>query len=159
LRASRVREPHGASSIVSRTIFDLVTREGQAILCEDICADDRFAESPSVKESQIRMMMCVPLWDRQRRPFGVLQIDTRDWRGRFQPEDLDLLVAVAGPVSVAIENARLHEITVEHAKWEREAQDARAVQLAMIPRRKPQVPGYEFWHCYEPARLVGGDYF
>jgi serine phosphatase RsbU (regulator of sigma subunit) len=158
-KASRLREQEGISSIFSRTVFDLVTSEGRALLCEDVGADPRFGHSPSVKESQIRTMMCVPLCDRQRRPFGVLQIDTRDERGRFQPDDLDLLVAVAGPVGVAIENARLHDLAVEHAKWEREAQDARAVQLALIPRRKPRVPGYEFWDFYEPARHVGGDYF
>jgi serine phosphatase RsbU (regulator of sigma subunit) len=158
-KASRLREQEGISPIFSRTVFDLVTSEGRALLCEDVGADPRLGHSPSVKESQVRTIMCVPLRDRQRRPFGVLQIDTRDERGRFQPDDLDLLVAVAGPVGVAIENARLHEITVVHAKWEREAQDARAVQLTMIPRRKPQVPGYEFWDFSEPARHVGGDYF
>jgi serine phosphatase RsbU (regulator of sigma subunit) len=158
-KARRLREQEGVSPTFSRTVFDLVTSEGQALLCEDVGADPRLGHSPSVRESQIRTIMCVPLRDRQRCPFGVLQIDTRDERGRFQPEDLDLLVAVASPISVAIENARLHEISVEHAKWEREAQDARAVQLAMIPRRKPHLPGYEFWDFYEPARHVGGDYF
>ena len=40
-------------------------------------------------------------------PVGILQIDTQDVQARFCPEDLDLLVAVAGPVSVAVDNARL----------------------------------------------------
>jgi serine phosphatase RsbU (regulator of sigma subunit) len=159
LRASRFRELEGVSPVFSRTIFHHVTNEGQALLCEEVGADPRFEHSPSVKESQVRTMMCVPLCDRERHPFGVAQIDTWDEHGRFEPDDLDLLVAVAGPVSVAIENARLHEIAVEHAKWEREARNARAVQLALIPGRKPQVPGYEFWDFYEPARHVGGDYF
>jgi serine phosphatase RsbU (regulator of sigma subunit) len=159
LKASRFREHEGVSPISSRTIFNHVTNEGRALLCEDVGADPRFGLSPSVQESQIRTMMCVPLWDRERRPFGVVQIDARDEPGRFEPDDLDLLVAVAGPVSVAIENARLHDIAVEHARWEREARNARAVQLALIPDRKPQVPGYEFWDFYEPALHVGGDYF
>jgi serine phosphatase RsbU (regulator of sigma subunit) len=89
----------------------------------------------------------------------VLQIDTRDEQARFEEDDLGLLAAVAGPIGVAIENARLHEIAVRHAALEREAEDARAVQLALIPRRKPDLPGYDFWHAYEPARHVGGDYF
>jgi sigma-B regulation protein RsbU (phosphoserine phosphatase) len=29
----------------------------------------------------------------------------------------------------------------------------------MIPDRHPDLPGYHFWHYYEPARSVGGDYF
>ena len=60
---------------------------------------------------------------------------------------------------MAIENARLHEIAVRQADMEREAHDARAVQLAIIPEKMPHLPGYEFWHFYEPARSVGGDYF
>ena len=136
-----------------------MTNEGQAVLCEDIGADDRFGDSPSVKESQIRTMICVPLWDRERHSVGVIQIDTQNEHGRFEEDDLELLVAVAGPVSVAIENAWLHMIAVRQADMEREAHDARAVQLAIIPEREPRLPGYEFWHFYEPARSVGGDYF
>src|SRR5208337_2944692 len=122
-------------------------------------ADDRFGDSPSVKESQIRTMMYVPLWDRERHSVGVIQIDTHDENSRFEEDDLELMVAIAGPVSVAIENSRLHALAVKQADMEREAQDARAVQLALIPEKKPHFPGYEFWHFYEPARSVGGDYF
>ena len=53
--------------------------------------------------------MCVPLWNHERVPVGILQIDTQDVQARFCPEDLDLLVAVAGPVSAAVDNARLLE--------------------------------------------------
>ena len=159
LKASKFQEQDAVSPAFSRTIFNLVTREGQAILCEDLGADDRFGDSPSVKESQIRTMMCVPLWDRERHSVGVIQIDTQDEHGRFEEDDLELMVAIAGPVSMAIENSRLHALAVKQADMEREAQDARAVQLALIPEKKPHLPGYEFWHFYGPARSVGGDYF
>jgi phosphoserine phosphatase RsbU/P len=159
LKASKVRQPGAGPPLFSRTIFNHVAGEGQAILCEDVGTDERFGQSESVRESQIRTVLCVPLWDRERRSVGVLQVDTRDKGGRFEPDDLDLLAAVAGPVSVAVENARLHDIAVKTADWEREARDARAVQLALIPRHKPDLPGYAFWDYYEPARFVSGDYF
>jgi serine phosphatase RsbU (regulator of sigma subunit) len=158
-RASKLREQDAVAGTFSRTIFDHVTSQGQALLCEDIGADDRFAESPSVKESQVRTLLCVPLWNRQRQPVGVLQIDTRDEHSRFDMDDLELMAAIAGPVSVAIENARLHELAIRQADLEREARDARAVQRALIPDKPPELPGYQFWHYYEPARYVGGDYF
>ena len=103
-------------------------------------------------------MMCVPLWDHGHRPVGVLQVDTRDDR-RFTEDDLDLLVAVAGTVSLAIENARLHGSRSGIRRLEQEARDARAVQRALVPERCPSLPGYDFWHAYEPALSVGGDYF
>jgi serine phosphatase RsbU (regulator of sigma subunit) len=159
LRASKLRQPGTEPPIFSRTLFNHVVGEGQAVLCEDVADDERFGQSASVRESQICTMLCVPLWDQERRPVGLLQIDTRDERGRFERDDLDLLAAVAGPVSMAVENARLHEIAVKAAGLEREAQHARAVQLALIPKHKPDLPGYVFWDYYEPARFVGGDYF
>jgi len=159
LRASKFREPVAVSPVFSRPIFNHVTSQGQALLCEDIGADDRFGNSPSVKESQIRTMICVPLCDRDRHSVGVIQVDTQNEHGRFGEDDLELMVAIAGPVGVAIENARLHEIAVKQVDLEREARDARAVQLALIPEKVPDLPGYQFWHFYEPARSVGGDYF
>jgi serine phosphatase RsbU (regulator of sigma subunit)/pSer/pThr/pTyr-binding forkhead associated (FHA) protein len=159
LRASRSRDQDAGAPAVSRSIFKHVTSEGRALLCEDVGADNRFGDSPSARESRIRMMMCVPLWNRERRPIGVIQVDTQDEHGRFDEDDLELMVAIAAPVSVAIENARLHEIAVKQADFEREARDARAVQFALIPQKVPELAGYRFWHAYEPARSVGGDYF
>jgi len=159
LKASKLRERDVVSPVFSRTIFNQVMSEGQAVLCEDIGSDDRFRDSPSVKQSRIRTMMCVPLWDRERHPVGVIQFDTPYEHGRFQEDDLEFMVAIAGPVSVAIENARLHEISVKQADMEREARDARAVQLALIPEKEPDLPGYQFWHYCELARSVGGEYF
>ena len=157
--AIKVRHPGSSHPAVSRTIYEYVTGEGRAILCEDVAADGRFQASRSVRESQARTMMCVPLWDHGRRAVGVLQIDTRAGRSRFGRDDLDLLVAVAGAVGMAVEGARLHEVALRHEQAEQEGRDARAVQRALLPDRTPDLPGYEFWHDYEPARCVGGDYF
>jgi serine phosphatase RsbU (regulator of sigma subunit) len=159
VRASKLRQPGGGLPLFSRTIFHHVVGQGQAILCEDVARHERFGQSASVQASQVRTLLCVPLWDQERHPIGLLQIDTREGGGRFEPQDLDLLAAVAGPVSMAVENARLHELALKAAALERDAQHARAVQLALIPEHKPNIPGYSFSHYYEPARFVGGDYF
>jgi serine phosphatase RsbU (regulator of sigma subunit)/pSer/pThr/pTyr-binding forkhead associated (FHA) protein len=158
-RASKVRDPASDRRTVSRSIYEYVVGAGRAILCEDLTADPRFSDADSVKASQARTLMCVPLWDHEHLPVGVLQIDTRNAHAPFGNEDLAFLVSVAGSVSMAVENARLHDIEVRHKQMEQEFRDARAVQLALMPARSPSVPGYQFWHDYEPARFVGGDYF
>ena len=33
------------------------------------------------------------------------------------------------------------------------------MQQALLPERRPELPGYVFWDFYEPAQYVGGDYF
>src|SRR5262249_39730792 len=103
-RAFKTRYSDSGDLIISRTIFNHVMGEGKAILSLDVLSDRRFRASRSAQAARLRTLMCVPLWDHERRPVGILQIDTSDVQARFGPEELDLLVAVAGPVSVAVEN-------------------------------------------------------
>jgi sigma-B regulation protein RsbU (phosphoserine phosphatase) len=142
---------------ISKTILNRVLNDGQAILSKDLPKE--FPESESVSDSQIRSLMCVPLLDQDRKPIGIMQIDTRDGRGRFDQDDLDLLVAVANQISVAVQNARLHKALVRQREMEQELLFARQVMQALLPDRPASVPGYEFWAYYEPARHVGGDYY
>ncbi len=157
--AIRTRRDDPSNLTLCRTILDRVMNEGQAILSTDAAHDERFSQSMSVVHSQIRTMMCVPLLDREQRPTGILQLDARDDRVRFGQSDLDLLVAVATQVGLAVENTRLHEDSIELIKARQEAQDAAEVQMAFLPQSRPELAGYEFWDCYEPAGFVGGDYF
>src|SRR5262249_26302143 len=76
LRAAGDRRSPPPPPLVSRTIFRHVVVEGQAVLCEDVAAEPRFAQAPSVQEAGICTMLCVPLRESAGKPFGVLQIDT-----------------------------------------------------------------------------------
>jgi serine phosphatase RsbU (regulator of sigma subunit)/pSer/pThr/pTyr-binding forkhead associated (FHA) protein len=155
--AIRSRTGSPGELTISKTVLNRVLNEGQAILSKDLAKE--FPESASVSESEIRSLMCVPLLDQERKPIGIMQIDTRDGRGRFDQDDLDLLVAVASQISVAVENARLHKALVRQREMEQELLFARQVMCALLPERPASVPGYEFWAYYEPARHVGGDYY
>jgi serine phosphatase RsbU (regulator of sigma subunit) len=143
----------------SGTVYDLVIEGEQAVLVEDVALDRRLSESESVGASDVESIICAPLWDQRLRPRAALQLDTRDHGSAFKRADLDFLVAVASTMSMAVENARLHEIEAQHRQTQQEARDAWAVQQSFIPDRCPVVAGYEFWHHYVPARFVGGDYF
>ena len=142
---------------ISKTVLNRVLNGGQAILCKDLAQE--FPESASISDSKIRSLMCVPLFDSERNTVGVMQIDTRDGRGRFEQDDLDLMAAVAGQISVAVQNAQLHKALIKQRELEHELQFARQVMQSLLPERPASVPGYDFWAYYEPARHVGGEYY
>jgi len=142
---------------ISKTILNRVLNAGQAILCKDLAQE--FPECASVSDSRIRSLMCAPLFDHDRQPVGIIQIDTRDGRGRFEEDDLDLLASVASQISVAVQNAQLHKALIKQREMENELQFARQVMQSLLPDRPASVPGYEFWAYYEPARHIGGDYY
>jgi phosphoserine phosphatase RsbU/P len=142
---------------ISKTVLNRVMNGGQAILSRDV--GEEFPESASVSDSKIRSLMCVPLFDENHTAIGIMQIDTRDGRGRFEQDDLDLLAAVASQISVAVQNAQLHKALLRQREMEQELQFARQVMHSLLPEKPAAVPGYDFWAYYEPARHVGGDYY
>lgn len=88
----------------------------------------------------------------------------------FSGEDKKLLLSVSGPASFALENTRLIERTIEDARRRqeleaeneqraRELEEARQLQLSMLPKKIPQLPHLEIAAYMKPAAEVGGDYY
>jgi sigma-B regulation protein RsbU (phosphoserine phosphatase) len=151
LRALRQRTGTARLPVLSRSILRQVMEDGKAILIKDSAVDPRFLRARSVV-STFKTALCVPLSGRDGRPVGMVQIDRRKGRTGFKAGDLDLLATLAVPVGVAVENDRLLK---ERASWAA----AREIQLSLLPRGRPEIPGYSFWDCYAPTLEVGGDLY
>ncbi len=52
-----------------------------------------------------------------------------------------------------------NEIALHLHQQEQEIEEARAIQLGFLPKDLPQLPGYEIDAAWQPARVVGGDYY
>jgi phosphoserine phosphatase RsbU/P len=51
------------------------------------------------------------------------------------------------------------EIVLQFQKQERENEEARKIQQGFLPEEIPQIPGFEVVCAWQPARIVGGDYY
>lgn len=159
-RWTKTRRSSDEDSIrISRTIINKVIDTREAILSADAASDSMFASSESIADFRIRSMMCAPLVDAEGKAFGALQIDTLDQRGRFNQDDLELLVSVASQAAIAIDNAQLHDQALQQRAMQRDLELAHEVQRGFLPVKPPGVTGYEFFQYYQPAVYVGGDYF
>lgn len=78
----------------------------------------------------------------------------------FCPDQLRLLQGLCDHVAVAVHNARRfgneHE---QRTRMSREAEEARSIQQALLPRSSPLIPGFAVSGLSIPAGLVGGDWF
>lgn len=144
---------------LSRTILNKVLKDRTGILSADATSDSRFQASASISSLTIRSMMCVPLLGIDGEPMGIINLDTQNVLSRFNKEDLDLLLAVAGQAALSYESARLLTSHMEKMKQDSEMAIARNVQHALLPKTMPEVPGYEFFASYDSALAVGGDYY
>ena len=60
----------------------------------------------------------------------------------------------------AIEESRAqNEISVHLHQQEKEIEEARTIQEGFLPKEIPQLTGYSIAAAWQPARIVGGDYF
>ena len=159
-KADRKRSARYAErSAPSRTIIQQAMSTRQAILSSDAATDSRFESSQSIVDFQIRSMICAPLVSQESGSLGVIQLETCDIRRQFQQEDLDTLISVASTAAVAVENAKLHETAVEQERLKQELVFAEEVQKGFLPTEPPSVERYQFFHYYEAAKEVGGDYY
>ena len=77
------------------------------MIARDAHLDPRFKRFPNLREEQYQSILAVPILARERLE-GALNVRTRAAR-EFGEAEIDLLMAIAGQVAQAIENAKLYE--------------------------------------------------
>lgn len=98
-----------------------------------------------------------PLRDKHKVRFADLVVLLPEGRA-LDLDETDFLEMLSVQASVAIENARFHERTVQWQRIESDLHSARLVQQSLLPQQMPAIPNYALaarsTTCYE----VGGDY-
>ncbi|MDQ7778485.1 MAG: sigma 54-interacting transcriptional regulator [Planctomycetota bacterium] len=112
--AVKSRGKPAGSFPVSRTVLNQSLLGGKAVISSDARHDPRFDSSKSIKISDVKSILCVPLKARDRL-LGAVYLDTQEFLRSFDEEDLTLLVNIARQAAVAIDNARLYTHAREEA--------------------------------------------
>ncbi|MBL8190752.1 MAG: GAF domain-containing protein, partial [Acidobacteria bacterium] len=143
--------------------------DGRAVLCQQpfrlrrdslaiakLLETGQPLESDSFDDEDLRRMssaLLLPLTTKQEMP-GVISLGARLGDLPFSREDKTLLMSVAGPTTFAIENSRLvermiaearrrEEIEAENQQRAKELEEARQLQISMLPKTIPQLPHLE----------------
>jgi phosphoserine phosphatase RsbU/P len=78
----------------------------------------------------------------------------------FCPDQLRLLEGLCAHVAVAVHNARrFGNEREQRERMSREAEEARSIQQALLPRSSPLIPGFRVSGLSIPAGSVGGDWY
>ena len=127
---------------------------GETYYAPDVTKDPYY----QISEESTNSELDIPLKIRGKL-IGVFNFQHQETNA-FSPGRIQLLEALAGHVSTAIENARLFKIEREEKdRMARELDEAKTVQLSLFPNWKPELPGYEVEGLCIPCREVGGDWF
>ncbi len=108
---------------ISASVLSQVMADAQPLLRTDLGDDRTLDRSESLAIQDVRSLMVVPLLYQATSAewLGVIHLDCQGDGRRFQPEDLELLVAVASQAALAIKNALLvAQVQTVHAEqWHR----------------------------------------
>lgn len=110
-----------------------------------------------VAEEKFKAAVMVPLVV-DGRSVGVMVIDSRQPR-RFDQEEIRFLQLMANQAAIAIEKARLHKEELQRQRLEQDLVVARQIQLSLLPKSDPVIPGWQVASIYRAARQVGGDFY
>ena len=83
---------------------------------------------------------------------AVLRLSGRPDGMEYDSEDREFLIAVGEQVAIAANQFRSR-------KERQEGEFALDIQQGLLPREIPQIPGFTLAGAWQPARVVGGDYY
>ncbi|MFI5252502.1 MAG: PP2C family protein-serine/threonine phosphatase [Bacteroidota bacterium] len=134
----------------------IVFAERKAVVIDDVLHDKR---TKHVKELERKFgsIVIVPLVSHET-IIGVLYA-TKSITMGFDKEDVDLISAFADQATIAIENSRLIEKSLERERLMREIMVAQEMQKKLLPQRVPILEELELEALSSPAFEVGGDYY
>lgn len=90
---------------------------------------------------------------------GIMNVATQDWQF-LTAADLQLLSAVGAQVAIALERARLYDVThAQRLRLERELKLAREIQDSLLPDALPRIPGFSLAADWRSALEMAGDFY
>lgn len=117
--------PPGVEGLtVSKTLIEQVLTRKEGVLVSDAATDRRFQTAPSIVQSRVREILCVPMKGRND-VLGLLYVDTTrdtgpaDWlkaqppEPAFQEDHLKLAMAIGHLAALAVEENRNHHALLQ----------------------------------------------
>lgn len=127
------------------------------LLINDFQKDDRF-KFIAKKDFPVFSLLSVPMLLKGKM-IGLLTVFNKHSDAGFTVEDQRMLSILAAQSSHIIENARLYEKEQALIRLQEEMRLANDIQVNLLPKFIPQIPGYQISGKSIPAKDVGGDYF
>lgn len=126
------------------------------LVSNDMSQDPKFS---GVKiDGEQRSLVCVPLLVKNRL-VGILAVFNKKDKKEFSEDDKRLLSIIAAQSGQILENARLAEQERSLLSMQEQVRLASNIQMELLPKKAPEIPGYQIAGKSIPAQVVGGDYF
>jgi phosphoserine phosphatase RsbU/P len=138
-----------------------VFQHARPLLIEDIDSNTRGIEKKEhykTKSFISAPMICSPL-RLDEKPIGVINLTDRIDGKKFTKQDLKVLSTIANHAMACLYIRGLVKEIKEKERLAQEMEQVRLIQSSYLPKKAPQIEGYQLAGRCEMAQSVGGDYF
>jgi len=142
---------------VGASVMGWVIKNRNPLIVNDVVGDKRFVDLAG-EYSDLRCLIAVPLRLKDAL-IGVICLLNKTGSQVFSNDDARLLTIVASQSAQTIENARLYDDERRLRSLEEDLRTARVIQYSLLPRENPRADHFDIAGLYEPAQMIGGDYF
>ncbi|MDD4908384.1 MAG: AAA family ATPase, partial [Candidatus Omnitrophica bacterium] len=111
-----------------------------------------------LKSYNVKQALSAYLTSRDK-PIGILYLDNQLSSGTFGKQELELMQSFAVQASVSLENAHLVSDLLDQARLRQELELGREIQMDLLPKVTPTIPGLKLSGLMLPAKEIGGDYY
>jgi len=131
-----------------------VAATGQMRYAPDVSVDPYYIACEADTRSEVAIPLVV-----EGELVGVFTASHHD-PDAFDADQLWLFQGLCSHIGVAVQNARrFQQERSEREKMSREAQEARSIQQALLPKSSPFIPGFAVSGLSIPAGAIGGDWY
>ncbi len=127
------------------------------LLSNSLANDERFTLNEKDIAS-IESLLAVPLYLKGKM-IGLLTVFNKRGEEGFSEDDKRLLTIIAAQSAQVINSARLYKEELEYLKVQEDMNMAAQIQQNLLPKKIPEIQGYEAGGVSIPAKNVGGDYY
>jgi serine phosphatase RsbU (regulator of sigma subunit) len=138
------------------SLREAVFNSKKVLLINEVGGDKLTRHMKGMKK-KIGSLLVIPLISHSE-VTGILYATKEIFYG-FDQEDIDVLSAFADQVSIAIENARLIEESIERERLQQEMSVAQSMQRRLLPQALPERTTFDIDAVSSMAQEVGGDYY
>jgi serine phosphatase RsbU (regulator of sigma subunit) len=155
IRTQNSTSSHGQFHL-NQNILGWMMINKKPLVSNDMANDSKFS---GVKvDNEQRSLVCVPLLVKNRL-IGILAVFNKRESKDFTEDDKRLLSIIAAQSGQILENARLAEQERSFMGMQEQVRLASDIQMGLLPKKPPEIPGYQIAGKSIPAQVVGGDYF
>ncbi|MFP4370306.1 MAG: PP2C family protein-serine/threonine phosphatase [Candidatus Kapaibacterium sp.] len=128
------------------------------INCLTDLSDDELLVSQLLRNDNVDARMISPM-ELKGEKMGYLILGGKLSGTAFTPDDKLFIESLGNTAMPALENVRLFAQEVEKKRLENELDYALEIQINLLPKQLPEVPGLDIFGISIPSSHVGGDYY